>query len=227
MSNVEPKERSLFAKHLRTRFISGVVVLVPLAITLFVLNLIFDALTSFALSVFRPWLREMPHMASVAISLLAILMVVYLVGLITTHFVGRRLIHWGEVVILKLPIAKTVYAASKQVIDTFSNSTKAAFKSVVMVPFPFPGSLVVGFVTGTILDSEDKILYRVFVPMAPNPTSGFLVVLPEEMLQFTDISVEDGIKMIVSGGIIAPKRYEVVAPLPLSSPATAPCTSEE
>ncbi len=107
---------------------------------------------------------------------------------------------------MKLPIAKTVYAASKQVIDTFSNSTKAAFKSVVLIPFPFPGSLAVGFVTGTIPDSKGKILYRVFVPMAPNPTSGFLILLPEEALQFTEISVEDGIKMVVSGGILAPTQ---------------------
>lgn len=227
MPNLESENRSAFAKHLRTRFISGVIVLVPLAITLFVLSLIFDALTSFVLPVLRPWLHEMPHTASVAVSLVATLMLIYLVGLITAHIVGRRLIQWGEAVILKLPIAKTVYAASKQVIDTFSNSTKAAFKAVVLVPFPNAGSLTVGFVTGTILDPEGKTLCRVFVPTTPNPTSGFLFLVPEKALQFTDISVEDGIKMIVSGGILAPNRYATVTPPSVNSLATAGHSSKE
>ncbi len=92
----EAEAKSAFAKHIRTRFISGVLVLVPLAMTLFVLSLIFDALTAFVLPVLRPWLQEVPHTLSIAISLIATLVLIYLVGLITAHIVGRRLIQWGE-----------------------------------------------------------------------------------------------------------------------------------
>jgi uncharacterized membrane protein len=193
--------------HLKARMISGVLVLGPLVITLFILKLIFAALTAFVLPVLRPWLDELPETAMVIIATSASLLLIYLVGMFTTHFLGRRLIQMGESVMLKLPIVKSVYSASRQVMDTFSNSTKAAFTATVLVSFPHPGARALGFVTGTILDSEGRVLYRIFVATTPNPTSGFLLLLPDEEVTFTDISVEEGIKMIVSGGMLAPKQY--------------------
>lgn len=203
----EMSMRSTIVKHLRRRLASGVLVLIPLAITLFVLNLVFTSLTAFMLPVLRPWLDELPKQVLVSIALIATVLLVYLVGVITTHIVGRRLIHLGESILLKLPIVKSVYSASRQLVGAFSTSTKAVFKAVVLIEFPRAGSLAVGFVTGTILNPEGKRLYRVFVPTTPNPTSGFLVMLPQEDIRFTDISVEDGVKIIVSGGILAPERY--------------------
>jgi uncharacterized membrane protein len=194
--------------HLKTRMISGMLVLGPLVITLFILKIIYAALTAFVLPVLRPWLSELPESAVVIIATVASLLLIYLVGMFTTHFLGRRFIKMGENLMLKLPIVKSVYSASKQVMDTFSNSTKAAFTATVLVAFPHPGALAVGFVTGTILDPDGRKLYRIFVATTPNPTSGFLILLPEENVTFTDISVEDGIKMIVSGGMLAPKQYE-------------------
>jgi uncharacterized membrane protein len=193
--------------HLKARMISGVLVLGPLVITLFILKFIFAALTAFVLPVLRPWLAELPESAMLVIATVAALLLIYLVGMFTAHFLGRRLIQMGESLMLKLPIVKSVYSASKQVMDTFSSSTKAAFTATVLVSFPHPGSLAVGFVTGTILDPNGRKIYRIFVATTPNPTSGFLILLPEEDVIFTDISVEDGIKMIVSGGMLAPKRY--------------------
>ncbi|HOW97953.1 MAG TPA: DUF502 domain-containing protein [Kiritimatiellia bacterium] len=200
------------ARHLRRRLVSGVLLLVPLAITLFILNLIFNALTAFALPLLRPWLGEWPEYALVAVALAVTFALIYLVGLIATHIIGRRIIQFGEAILLKLPIVKSVYSASKQVVNTFSASTAAAFQSVVLVEFPRTGSLAVGFVTGTILDPGERRLYRVFVPTTPNPTSGFLVLLPAEQVRFTDISVEDGVKMIVSGGMLSPERYAETPP---------------
>lgn len=194
--------------HLKTRMISGMLVLGPLVITLFILKIIYAALTAFVLPVLRPWLSELPESAVVIIATVASLLLIYLVGMFTTHFLGRRLIKMGENLMLKLPIVKSVYSASKQVMDTFSNSTKAAFTATVLVAFPHPGALAVGFVTGTILDPNGRKLYRIFVATTPNPTSGFLILLPEEDVTFTDISVEDGIKMIVSGGMLAPTQYQ-------------------
>lgn len=199
-------------KHVRTRLVSGVIVLIPLAITLFILNLFFSSLTAFVRPLMRPWVGELPEYTLTLIALVATVLTIYIVGGITTHIIGRRLIHWGEALLMKLPIVKSVYAASKQVVDTFSSSTKAAFQAVVLVEFPRKGSLGVGFITGTILNPEGKTLYRVFVATTPNPTSGFLLLLPAEDIQFTDISVEDGIKMIVSGGMLAPLSYRLCPP---------------
>ncbi|MFA6174473.1 MAG: DUF502 domain-containing protein [Kiritimatiellales bacterium] len=209
MQETEKKAEIKAGGRLKARMISGLLVLGPLVITLFILKLIFAALTAFVLPVLRPWLTALPESVIVFIATIAALLLIYLVGMFTTHFIGRRLIRMGEGVMMKLPIVKSVYSASKQVMDTFSSSTKASFTATVLVEFPHPGALAVGFVTGTVLNPQGKTLYRVFVATTPNPTSGFLILLPEEAVTFTDISVEDGIKMIVSGGMLSPKSYAV------------------
>ncbi len=217
MKHAAKKAEARIGSHLKARMISGLLVLLPLAITLFVLKWGFAALTAFVLPVLKelPMLEELPGGVLVFIATILALLMIYLVGMFTTHFIGRRFINMGERLMLKLPIVKSVYSASKQVMDTFSNSTKASFTATVLVEFPHPGSMAVGFITGTILNPEGKTLYRVFVATTPNPTSGFLIILPEERVTFTDISVEDGIKMIVSGGMLAPKQYAVRSgPLP-------------
>lgn len=217
MSNdMEKRPGSAFGRHLRTRLVSGLLVLIPLAITLFVLNLLFTSLTSFARPVMRPWVGEMPEYALTLIAFFVTILLLYFVGLITNHIIGQRLVHWGETLLMKLPIVKSVYSASKQVVETFSSSTKAAFKAVVLVEFPRKGALAVGFITGTILNPDGKTLYNVFVATTPNPTTGFLVIYPEDEVNFTDISVEEGIKMIVSGGMLSPPSYHKREPSFLS-----------
>jgi len=222
MENTEKKTNFKIGGHLKARMISGLLVILPLVITLFVLKWGFAALTAFVLPLIKeiPVLRELPNGVLLVISTFIALLLIYLVGMFTTHFLGRRLIKLGEDLMMKLPIVKSVYSASKQVMDTFSSSTKAAFSATVLVAFPHPGSLAVGFVTGTILDPDGRTLYRIFVATTPNPTSGFLILLPEENVTFTDISVENGIKMIVSGGMLAPARYTARSkPLPVTSEA--------
>jgi uncharacterized membrane protein len=221
MKNTEKRDAPI-GGHLKARMISGLLVLGPLVITLFILKLLFAALTAFVLPLLRPWLDGLPEFVLIAIATVAALLLIYLVGMFTTHFIGRRFIHLGERLMMKLPIVKSVYSASKQVMDTFSSSTKAAFTATVLVSFPHPGARAIGFVTGTILDPAGRKLYRIFVATTPNPTSGFLLMLPEEEVTFTDISVEDGIKMIVSGGMLSPKSYAVrSAPLPADADQAA------
>ena len=214
-------------KHLRTRLMSGLLVLIPLAITLFILNLFFASLTSFVRPLLRPWLGDLNDYVLTAISLVTTVATIYFVGLITTHIVGRQIIHWGERLLLKLPIVKTIYSSSKQVVDTVSSSTGAAFQAVAIVQFPHTGSLDIVFITVTILYPQGQTLFRVFVATTPNPTSGFLIFLPQEKIQFTDISVEDGIKMIVSGGMLSPKQYRVVAPLSEMADSPQPAAKPE
>jgi len=124
--------------------------------------------------------------------------------------VGRRLILFGERLLLRLPVVKTIYAASKQVVETFSSHQTTSFQAVVIVSFPRRESLAIGFITGTLFAPDNRKLYRVFIPTTPNPTSGFLLLMSPEDVQFTDIPIEEGIKMIVSGGMLAPEKYAVV-----------------
>lgn len=223
-NDMEKRPGSAFGKHVRTRLMSGLLVLIPLAVTLLILNVLFSSLTSFARPVMRPWAGELPEYALTLIAFFVTVLLLYFVGLITNHIIGRRLILWGETLLMRLPIVKSVYSASKQVVETFSSSTKAAFKAVVLVEFPRKGSHAVGFITGMIPNPEGKTLYTVFVATTPNPTTGFLVIFPADEVSFTDISVEEGIKMIVSGGMLTPKAYRLhPTPSQLCSEADSPC----
>ncbi len=203
--------KSKLTKHIRTRLVSGLLVLIPLAITIFIIRLIFNTLTSFATPILRPWIGTWPEYILLTIAFITTVILLYAVGLIATHIVGKRLIRIGEAILLKLPIVKTVYSASKQVVDTFSLSNAASFKAVALIEFPHQKSLAIGFITGTMLNESNKKLYRVFVPTTPNPTSGFLLILPEKEVHFTDISVEDGVKMVVSGGMLSPVSYKEIS----------------
>lgn len=198
-------------KHFRSRFVSGLFVLIPLAVTIFVLKLVFSTLEATAMPFVKPLLKTAPQFVLVLISVIFMTAFIYLIGQIASHIVGQRMIRLGESILLKLPLIKSVYTTSKQVVDIFSTNSTTAFKAVVMVTFPHPDSLAMGFVTGTMMGPTGEQLYRVFVPTTPNPTSGFLVILAEDQVSFTDILVEDGVRMIVSGGMLAPAQYKKVA----------------
>ncbi|HAS81625.1 MAG TPA: hypothetical protein DCS43_02830 [Verrucomicrobia bacterium] len=198
-------------RHFRSRFVSGLFVLIPLAVTLFVLKVVLSTLESAAMPFVRPLLKTAPQSVLVVMAIVFMVTVIYLIGQIASHIVGQRVIRWGEALLLRLPLIKSVYTTSKQVVEIFSTNSATAFKAVVMVTFPHPDSMAVGFVTGTMLDPTGNVLYRVFVPTTPNPTSGFLVILPLKQINFTDIPVEEGIRMIVSGGMLAPLQYKVVS----------------
>jgi uncharacterized membrane protein len=201
----------LLGRHVRSRFVSGLFVLIPLAVTIFVLKLVFSALEAAAMPFVRPLLKTAPQSVLVLIAVAFMAVFIYLTGLIASHIIGQKVIRWGETVLLRLPLVKSVYTTSKQVVEICSTNLAAAFKAVVMVTFPHPYSLAMGFVTGTMLDPNGYLRYRIFVPTTPNPTSGFLVVLAEDQVTFTDISVEEGIRMIVSGGMLAPTQYKKVS----------------
>jgi uncharacterized membrane protein len=215
-SETDTTKRSAFSKHLRARMISGILVLIPLAITIFLFNIILKSLTAFVSPSISLLLTKIPPSYGLknpeyVVTLLALcvtLLIIYFTGLLTNHIIGRRLISLGERLLMKMPIIKSIYSASKQVVDTFSSSTKAAFKAVAVVEFPRKGSLAIGFVTGAMTNPDGQLLYRVFIATTPNPTTGFLLILPADEVQFTDISVEDGVKMIVSGGVLSPESYQ-------------------
>ena len=194
-------------RHMRNRFVSGILVLVPLALTYFILAFLFKTFSGFMLPLLKPVTGDLPHYVVVLLALAATLTVVYLVGLITNHFLGRKLFRLGEAIILKLPIAKSIYGASKQIVDVFAAGNNAAFKAVVVVEFPHAGSLGIGFATGQIKDEKGILHYTIFIPTTPNPTSGFLIMVPAGKVKFTTIPVEEGIKMIVSGGVLSPSQF--------------------
>ena len=196
---------SRLGRHVRSRLVSGLFVLVPLYITIFILGALFNAMAK--ASFVRPLLEMLsatlsPNAIS-AIAIFVFILMVYLVGLITTQLIGKRLVTAIEGVILKIPLVKNIYSTSKQIVDTISPAGKESFKSVVFIDFPRVGIKSIGFVTGSFTDRQGRSLCKVFVPTAPNPTTGFLLIVSPDQLSETDLTVEDAIKLIISGGVLS------------------------
>ncbi len=185
---------------------SGLVVLVPVVVTVLVLRLVLAATASILLPIIDPAFESWSPFLRAALSLVLLVMIVYILGEITTHVVGRRILGMGDAILLRVPFVKVVYSASKQVVTAFRRPSARAFKSVVFVDFPREGMRAVAFVTGKIVRPDEETWYTVFVPTTPNPTTGFLQVVRESEVVRTDFTVEEGIKMIMSLGVLVPDR---------------------
>jgi uncharacterized membrane protein len=190
---------------LKTRIASGLVVLIPLVITVAFVRFVFDFTSGILLPVIDPAFADWPALARAAISLLILLVLVYLLGALAANIVGRRVLALGEGVVLRLPLVKSVYSVSKQVVAAFQGQGTQAFKSVVFVEFPHPGMRAVGFVTSEMERGDGSIWNTVFVPTTPNPTTGFLQLVPRDSLEQTGFTVEEGIKMVMSLGVLGPE----------------------
>lgn len=192
-------------KHLiRNRLISGTLVLIPVGITVLVVGLLYRLLGA----MLAPLQAAFPDvLADWLISLFSILIlvsVVYIVGAAAQFVIGRRLIGLADAVLRKIPLVKTIYGVLKQAIDTIaSQKGETDPKQAVLVEFPRVGMWTVAFATGRIRLGEDGPEYvKVFVPTAPNPTSGFFELVAPERVYYNRISMEEAVKVVMSGGVL-------------------------
>lgn len=211
-------ELKTFWGRLRANFLTGLAVLLPALITLALVKWLFGTIASVTdtLLFFLP--RELTHTDagrgpmhwywSLAALLLAVGLVT-LMGWLTRYYVGKRIVHWLDLAMLRLPLLNKIYSTVKQVNEAFSSSKKTAFKTVVLVEYPRKGVYSLGFITS---EQNDEVQLRtaqrvvcVFVPTTPNPTSGFLVLAPAEQVIKLEMSVADAIKYIISLGSVAPE----------------------
>lgn len=190
----------------KTRMASGLVILIPLVITAAVIRFIFQFTSGILLPFIDPALADWPVLARAALSFAILLLVVYLLGALATNIVGRRVLSLGERVVLKLPFVKIVYSVSKQIVAAFQGQGAKAFKSVVFVEFPQPGMRAIGFVTSNLTRADGTEWSTVFVPTTPNPTTGFLQLVPTKSLEQTSYTVEEGVKMVMSLGVLVPEE---------------------
>jgi len=206
MTGQKPSLRARIGHNLRNRVFTGLLVLVPIGVTFLILRVIFHTTAGVLAPLITRALGNVPPPTVDVISICALVVLLYLVGAVAAHWVGRRLIAVGEAIITRIPIVTTVYSAAKQIVETFSLTQRKTFKSVVLVEFPRAGFYSLGFVTGTIQDRDGLPLYKVLILNAPNPATGFLEFVPADQVQETDLSVEDAIKMVVSCGILSPEQ---------------------
>lgn len=194
-------------RNLRNYFLAGLAVILPAAVTVYILWKMFTFVDGFAgrlVAYFLPF--GIPGLG-IVISILLILAV----GVLLTNVIGRRLLHLWESVVYRIPLVNTLYRTAKEIVETFSQEKKQVFREVVLVQFPHPGSWAIGFLVGEaggiVKDAAGRELVKVLVPHVPVPMSGFLLLVPREEIKFLDISVEDGLRMIVSTGIIEPSTF--------------------
>jgi len=201
-------EKQNIQRYLRNRLISGLFVMVPLWVTYLVVMAIFNAMASVLQPIVSRLLVEVPQWVELVISIVAFVLLVLLIGIIAGRVVGQKFLSWGESFILRIPIIKAIYSAAKQVVDAVSIPNRKSFKSVVLIEYPSPGIKVLGFLTGMTADESGEYWCRIFIPMSPLPTSGFLHLVPAHGVRMTDMTVEDAFKMLISGGVIAPDKLE-------------------
>ncbi len=189
--------------HFKARMASGLVVLIPLVVTAAVIRFLFNFTSGILLPIVDPAVDNWPYGARAALSFGILIVVIYLLGLVAANIVGRRALALAEGVVLRVPYVKVIYSVSKQVVAAFQGQQSRAFKSVVFVEFPRPGMRAVGFLTGEVEMEDGSLWNTVFVPTTPNPTTGFLQIIPVKDVLRTDYTVEEGIKMIMSLGALA------------------------
>jgi len=198
----------------RNAFISGLLTLAPLAVTWYVFSLLFDKVGGGFRRYFFFFVPDslLDHTALVIVwNVLATIIVLAMVtglGYLSRYFLGQFFGGLAERFIQSIPGVNTVYNTVKQIVDTFSTQNRSLFSKVVLVQFPRAGSYTVGFLTAKVLgEPQDKVaeeLWSVYVPTTPNPTSGFLLMLPRREIIELDMSVGDGMKLVISGGAVTP-----------------------
>ncbi len=193
-------------RRLRTRMAQGFVLFVPIVVTVVVLRFAFTATASILLPLIDPAVAAWPWFWRALLSFGTLMVGIYLLGEIAARTVGRRLLGFGEAILLRVPFVKVVYRASKQVVEAFQGPSARAFKSVVFIEFPRPGMRAIGFVTSTVMRPDGSTWKTVFVPTTPNPTTGFLQIVAADEIEVTDMTVEEGVKMIMSLGVLVPER---------------------
>lgn len=190
---------------LRARILSGLLIIVPLGITLFVINFLYEFTAGRLTPLIRRLSGPLPAYVVPLVSILVLVLFFYFLGLITSVVVGRKLVNIMEAVIQRIPFVKSIYGASKQIVLSLSlQDEQSGFESVVFIDFPYQGMKSLAFVTGRVeVDGEGEHL-KVFVPTTPNPTSGYFELVPPENALPADISVEDAVALVMSGGIVTP-----------------------
>ena len=202
MEQSKRKFPSRVGKKLRIQFGAGILVIVPIIITILILVWLFGYIDNIAQPVAKSLLgRTIPGLG---FALTVVL--IYLTGVVATSVIGKRLIGYIESLLARLPLFRYLYTSIKQIMVSFTTSSETKFLQVVLVEFPKKGMRVLGFVTSeSPVESGEKLL-TVFIPTSPNPTSGYLEIVRENDIIRTNISIDDALKMVLSAGKVSLKE---------------------
>jgi uncharacterized membrane protein len=211
--------------NLKKYFVTGLLILVPLGITLWVLNLIVTTMDQ-TLLLLPPSVRNDFPFNIPGTGVILTLAIVLVVGVLAHNFIGRHLVLWWEALLRRIPVVSSIYTSVKQVSDTLFSPSGQAFRKAVLVQFPRDGAWSVAFVVGDPGEALKRPLggdlQTVYVPTAPNPTSGYILILPPDQIVDLHISVDDALKFVVSMGVVTPngKNPTIKANADLPAPSS-------
>lgn len=189
-------------RHLRTYILRGILVSIPIGLSILVIRFFYVAIDQKVIN----YVDEIIGFRIPGLGFLLVLISLYLIGYMTSNIIGKRFLDVIERIFSRIPLIRTTYQVGKQLSSTLSLPENQVFKRVVLVDYFKPGVWSIGFVTGEILDKNtNEKLLKIFVPTAPNPTSGFLLMLKESQIKDPMWSIEDAMRMVISGGIIGPE----------------------
>ena len=189
--------------HFKGRFLAGLLIILPLGTTYLVLKFLFDLidepLREIINTVFGTWIP--------GIGIFSFIIILYFSGLVARHVIGRNIINFGNRLVDFIPFVRSIYKVARNTIESLSGANLSDdFTRVVLLEFPKVGVKSVGFMTSQYSDTMDNDMVTVYIPTSPVPTSGFLALVPKADVTFTDLTVDDAMKMVISGGVLTPSK---------------------
>ncbi len=211
MSEEKKQNDNSFGRRLKNYFFTGVIVAAPVAITIYMsyhLVIWINEVTKKLIP--QQWrIGDFVPYAVPGLGLLLLLLVLLFIGMLTTGYIGKFFVRLWERIIRKMPVVSSIYSLLKQIFETFLSQKSRSFNEVVLIEYPRKGLWSIAFVSnsdtgGEVAEKSGQKTLSIFVPTTPNPTSGFLIFVPENDVIKLDMSVEDGIKYVISCGIVTP-----------------------
>ena len=198
------KIKEIFSlKYIRDTFLTGFFVFLPVALTIFIVFYILSLVNNLVLPYLR-YILPIPDIPGMGV--LTTLLLIFFTGLLTKNFLGKKLLSISDYIFSKIPLVRSIYNSLKQITESLFIK-KGSFKKTVLVEFPRKGMLSLAFVANEI-KVDDKKYYAVYVPTAPNPTSGYTIFVKEEEVIHTNLTVDEATKIILSGGLVIPKEVK-------------------
>lgn len=201
---------------IRNKLFTGVVVAIPIIVTVWVLQVAYNFINGIS----APTLKKLFGREIEGLGFVVTLLMLLFLGFMATNVLGQRILDWMERQLMKVPLVATIYTGVKQVIDSFKSfNNMANFKRVVYVEYPAPGCKLIGFVTGQYYDHRlQQEMVSVVIPTAPNPMTGLVIIVDAAHVVESELNLEEAMKLIVSAGLVSPKKK--IQPAPAAEPAT-------
>lgn len=196
--------------HLERTLGAGILVILPIGITALVLKFFFDLLNP----ILEPITDYLPGEQITGLGLAALLVLVYVVGLVAAFVVGRRLIAVGHRVMEFIPLVKGIYGTTRAAVGVLSNNNDRQYSGVVLIDFPRSGIKSIGLVTCRMTDANGEEMLAIYIPTTPIPSSGFLIYAPASEVTVTDMSVEEAMRVVISGGVLSARVFERFGVMP-------------